>query len=248
MDWEPRGLTGCVCWFFRSPLAGLWKIRTLPQQLLPVSAAGSGRRRCCSSPLIRCYSERKKHYIKQKRQLSKAVSLVVRVAIQNFLKNIVISMVSGFRTTKFLACNFIFSPQIQGDCWKTVAFFYTQVNPIKDVEIRVEKPLFYPLWFAFQSEHECFPMRKAMEAYRQINRSKSTLFIFTGRRCEDGCFSYWKDSWLYGHVKPSLERSDADPEIQRAAVHDVVAPWRVELHHQRFCGDLPRVRDRKSVV
>ena len=54
--------------------------------------------------------------IKQKRQLSKAVSLVVRVAIQNFLKNIVISMVSGFRTTKFLACNFIFSPQIQGDC------------------------------------------------------------------------------------------------------------------------------------
>lgn len=41
---------------------------------------------------------------------------LVRVAIQNFLKNIVISMVSGFRTTKFLACNFIFSPQIQGDC------------------------------------------------------------------------------------------------------------------------------------
>ena len=39
---------------------------------------------------------------------------LVRVAIQNFLKNIVISMVSGFRTTKFLACNFIFSPQIQG--------------------------------------------------------------------------------------------------------------------------------------
>lgn len=42
--------------------------------------------------------------------------VMVRVAIQNFLKNIVISMVSGFRTTKFLACNFIFSPQIQGDC------------------------------------------------------------------------------------------------------------------------------------
>lgn len=41
---------------------------------------------------------------------------LVRVAIQNFLKNIVISMASGFRTTKFLACNFIFSPQIQGDC------------------------------------------------------------------------------------------------------------------------------------
>lgn len=31
-------------------------------------------------------------------------------------------------------------------------------------------------------------MREAMEAYRRVNRSKSTLFIFTGRRCEDGCF------------------------------------------------------------
>ena len=33
-------------------------------------------------------------------------------------------------------------------------------------------------------------MREAMEAYRRINRLKSTLFIFKGRRCEDGCFSY----------------------------------------------------------
>ena len=41
---------------------------------------------------------------------------LVRVAIQNFSKNAVISTVSGFRTTKFLACNFIFSHQIQGDC------------------------------------------------------------------------------------------------------------------------------------
>ncbi len=35
---------------------------------------------------------------------------------------------------------------------------YTQVNAIKGVEIRVEKPLFYPLWFAFQSGREYFPM------------------------------------------------------------------------------------------
>ena len=33
----------------------------------------------------------------------------MRVAIQNFSKNAVISTVSGFRTTKFLACNFIFA-------------------------------------------------------------------------------------------------------------------------------------------
>lgn len=31
-------------------------------------------------------------------------------------------------------------------------------------------------------------MWKVTEAYRRINRSKPTLFIFTGRRCEDGCF------------------------------------------------------------
>ena len=33
-------------------------------------------------------------------------------------------------------------------------------------------------------------MQEKTEAYRRINRSKSALFIFTGRRCEDGCFSY----------------------------------------------------------
>lgn len=36
--------------------------------------------------------------------------------VQNFLKNTVISTVFDFQTTKFLACNFIFSHQIQGDC------------------------------------------------------------------------------------------------------------------------------------
>ena len=35
---------------------------------------------------------------------------MVRVAIQNFLKNAVISTVFGFRTTDFLACNFITNP------------------------------------------------------------------------------------------------------------------------------------------
>ena len=33
-------------------------------------------------------------------------------------------------------------------------------------------------------------MREAAEAHRRTNRSKSTLFIFTGRRCEDGCIPY----------------------------------------------------------
>lgn len=37
---------------------------------------------------------------------------------------------------------------------------------------------------------DVFPMREATEAYRRINHSKSTLFIITERRCEDGCFSY----------------------------------------------------------
>lgn len=48
--------------------------------------------------------------------VSTTVTDLVRVAIQNFSKSAVISTVSGFRTTKFLACNFIFSHQIQGDC------------------------------------------------------------------------------------------------------------------------------------
>ena len=44
-------------------------------------------------------------------------------------------------------------------------------------------------------------MRKAAEAHRRTNRSKSTLFIFRGRRCEDGCIPYRKDQRLHGHVQ-----------------------------------------------
>ena len=52
----------------------------------------------------------------KKRHAEACLFLLVRMAIQNFLKNAVIATVFGFRTTKFLAYNFIFSPQIQGDC------------------------------------------------------------------------------------------------------------------------------------
>ena len=78
-----QGLTGCVCWFFCSPLAGLWKIRTQPQQLLPVSAAGCGRRRCCSSSLP--HQEKPVHIVYW--------FFLVRVVIQHSLKTIVVQFV-----------------------------------------------------------------------------------------------------------------------------------------------------------
>ena len=36
-------------------------------------------------------------------------------------------------------------------------------------------------------------MRETAETYRRTNRPKPTLFIFRGRRCEDGCISYVLD-------------------------------------------------------
>ena len=45
-------------------------------------------------------------------------------------------------------------------------------------------------------------MWEAAEACRRTNRPKSTLFIFTGRRCEDGCIPYRKDQGLHGDVQP----------------------------------------------
>ena len=60
----------------------------------------------------------------------------------------------------------------------------------QNVSKSAENLLFLPLWLAFWTGRGCFPMREATEAYRRINHSKSTLFIFTERRCEDGCFSY----------------------------------------------------------
>ena len=41
-----RQRTGCALLIFISALSGLVKIRARPQQLLPVSASGRGRRRC----------------------------------------------------------------------------------------------------------------------------------------------------------------------------------------------------------
>ena len=44
-------------------------------------------------------------------------------------------------------------------------------------------------------------MWDAAEAHRRTERPKSTLFIFRGRRCEDGCIPYRKDQRLHGHVQ-----------------------------------------------
>ena len=89
--------------------------RPLRQILLPASATGGGRK-ICPGLILRSKVQTPFYSKKQSPDQTVEGLFLVRVAIQNFLKNIVISMVSGFRTTKFLACNFIFSPQIQGDC------------------------------------------------------------------------------------------------------------------------------------
>ena len=66
---------------------------------------------------------------------------MVRVAIQNFLKNPVISTVLGFRTTFFLH-SFIKNTFHFGRLFKRSPFFYAHFQTVSK---RVEKPLFLPL-------------------------------------------------------------------------------------------------------
>ena len=61
-------------------------------------------------------------------------------------------------------------------------------DALKTVSIRVRKPRFLPLRLPQEGRRGCFPMEYIREAKRRLFSSKSTLFIFTGRRCEDGCF------------------------------------------------------------
>ena len=51
---EVRGPDELRLLIFPQPLDGALKIRTRPQPRLPVSAAGGGRLRCCSSPVPSC--------------------------------------------------------------------------------------------------------------------------------------------------------------------------------------------------
>ena len=92
------------------------------------------------------------------------------------------SNINGFQGGR-VANNLYISP-FRATVFKTAALF---LYPNSSVVIRVEKLLFLSLGLAFRTGHGCFPIWVAAEAYRRTNRPKSTLFIFRGRRCEDGC-------------------------------------------------------------
>ena len=95
---------------------------------------------------------------------------------------------NGFQGGR-VANNLYISP-FRATVFQTAALFLCQNS---SVVIRVENLLFLSLWLAFRTGRRCFPMRETVEAYRQTNRPKSTLFIFRGRRCKDGCIPYRKD-------------------------------------------------------
>ena len=92
------------------------------------------------------------------------------------------SNINGFQGGR-VANNLYISP-FRATIFQTAALF---LYPNSSVVIRVEKLLFLSLWLAFRTGRGCFPMWEAAEAHRRTNRPKSTLFIFRGRRCEDGC-------------------------------------------------------------
>ena len=106
------------------------------------------------------------------------------------------SNINGFQGGR-VANNLYISP-FWATVFQTAALF---LYPNSSAVIWVENLRFLSLWLAFWTWRGCFPMREAAEAHRRTNRSKSTLFIFTGRRCEDGCIPYRKDQGLHGHVQ-----------------------------------------------
>ena len=98
------------------------------------------------------------------------------------------SNINGFQGGR-VANNLYISP-FRATVFKTAALF---LYPNSSVVIRVENLLFLSLWLAFRTGRGCFPIREEAEACRQTKRQKSTLFIFRGRRCKDGCIPYRKD-------------------------------------------------------
>lgn len=106
------------------------------------------------------------------------------------------SNINGFQGGR-VANNLYISP-FRATVFKTAALFL-YLN--SSVVIRVRKPLFFSLWPPQAGGHGCFPMDHIREANRRLFSSKSTLFIFRGRRCEDGCIPYRKDQRLHGHVQ-----------------------------------------------
>ena len=78
-----------------------------------------------------------------------------------------------------------------------------------------------------------------MDHIREVNRrlfsSKSTLFIFRGRRCEDGCIPYRKDQGLHGHVQLPSAGYVAVAESERAFISHAVPAGELGLHHEGPC-------------
>lgn len=70
---------------------------------------------------------------------------------------------------------------------------------LKNVSIRVRKPLFFPLRAPLERRRGCFPMGSVREAGRRLFASKSTLFKTRGRR---------RRIWRFSAAKrPEITRS-----------------------------------------
>ena len=140
------------------------------------------------------------------------------------------SNINGFQGGR-VANNLYISP-FRATVFKTAALF---LYPNSSVVIRVENLLFLSLWLAFRTGRGCFPIREVAEAYRQTKRQKSTLFIFRGRRCEDGCIPYRKDQGLHGHVQLSSAGYVAVAESEGAFISHAVPAGELGLHHEGPC-------------
>ena len=174
-----------------------------------------------------------KNYSAGKASKKKTVSTIVETVVgasgdtELFEKA---SNINGFQGGR-VANNLYISP-FRATVFRTAALF---LYPNSSVVIRVENLRFLSLWLAFRTGRGCFPMWDAAEAYRRTNHPKSTLFIFTGRRCEDGCIPYRKDQRLHGHVQLSSAGYVAVAESEGTSIPYAVPARELGLHHEGAC-------------
>ena len=121
-----------------------------------------------------------------------------------------------------------------------MAFFHIRAcTHLKNVSIRVRKPLFFPLRAPLKRRRGCFPMGKRP-------RGRTGAFLRQNQHFSKpekggagyGSFPHRKDQRLHGHVQLPPAGQVAVPESEGAAVPHAVAAGGLGLHHEGACPHL----------
>ena len=104
-----------------------------------------------------------------------------------------------------------------------MAFFHIRAyTHLKNVSIRVRKPLFFPLRAPLKGRRGCFPMGSVREAGQGLFLRQNQHFSKTEKGGAGyGSFPHRKDQGLHGHVQLPPAGQVAVPESEGLAVPHV---------------------------